>query len=118
MKAFLAGKFVGADRSPLAYVGYHVGAKIGLTTWDRERRMLVCFRINIPGKLREYRTWGGPASRERLNAMHHHLLMLADMRRARPNYEMAVSEWQRDAYWLKAEVGDLAEKFAEHRVNF
>ena len=36
MTAFLAGEFTGADRSPLAYVGYRVGKTNGLPKWDRK----------------------------------------------------------------------------------
>jgi hypothetical protein len=119
MQAFLAGEFIGSDRSPLAYVGYRVGKTNGLPVWDRQRRMQVCFRIDIPPELRpEYSSWAGPGSRERLNAMCAHIRMLAAMRRERPGYEVAVSEWERDAEWLRGELGDLAEKFSRHGVTW
>jgi hypothetical protein len=38
---------VGADRSPLDYVGYHVGKTSGLPVREREQRLHVCFRIDI-----------------------------------------------------------------------
>lgn len=118
MRAFLAGEFTGADRSPLAYVGYRVGKTNGLPTWDRERRMQVCFRIDIPAEMRrDYASWAGPGSRARLNAMRAHLRMLAAMRKDRPGYEVAVAEWERDAEWLGNELGDLADRFAQHRVT-
>jgi hypothetical protein len=119
MQAFLAGEFVGSDRSPLAYVGYRVGKTNGLPAWDRERRMQVCLRIDIPGELRrDYGAWAGPGSRTRLNAMHAHIRMLAAMRRDRPGYEVAVAEWERDAEWLKKELGDLVDKFSRHGVTW
>jgi hypothetical protein len=119
MRAFIAGEFVGADRSPLAYVGYHVGKTNGLPVWDRERRMQVCFRIDIPAELRrDYAAWSGPGSRERLNAMRGHIRMLAAMRRDRQGYEVAVAEWERDAGWLGGELGELAEKFARSGVTW
>lgn len=119
MQAFLAGEFTGSDRSPLAYVGYRVGKTNGLPNWDRERRMKVCFRIDIPKELRrEYRSWAGPGSRERLGAMCAHLRMLAAMRRGRPGYEVAVSEWERDEQWLRTEFGDVADRFSRHGVTW
>lgn len=119
MTAFLAGEFTGADRSPLAYVGYRVGKTNGLPKWDRERRMQVCFRIDIPSELRrDYASWAGPGSRTRLNAMRAHIRMLAAMRKDRPGYEVAVAEWERDAGWLGSELGDLADKFSRHGVTW
>lgn len=119
MRAFLAGEFVGADRSPLAYVGYRVGKTNGLPAWDRNRRLQVCFRIDIPSEIRrDYSSWAGPGSHERLNAMIAHIKMLAAMRRERPGYEVAVSEWERDAEWLRSELGELAEKFSRHGVTW
>lgn len=119
MQAFLAGEFVGSDRSPLAYVGYRVGKTNGLPTRDRERRMQVCFRIDIPAELRrDYASWAGPGSRTRLNAMRAHVRMLAAMRKDRQGYEVAVAEWERDAEWLATELGDLADKFSRHGVTW
>lgn len=119
MRAFLAGEFVGSDRSPLAYVGYRVGKTNGLPAWDRERRMQVCFRIDIPTELRrDYASWAGPGSRTRLNAMRAHIRMLAAMRKDRPGYEVAVAEWERDAGWLGTELGELADKFSRHGVTW
>lgn len=119
MQAFLAGEFVGSDRSPLAYVGYRVGKTNGLPEWDRNRRMKVCFCIDIPPEFRpDYASWRGPGSRERLNAMQSHIRMLAAMRRDRPGFEVAVSEWERDTEWLSSELGPLAEKFSRHGVTW
>ena len=119
MTAFLAGEFTGADRSPLAYVGYRVGKTNGLPKWDRERRMQVCFRIDIPSELRrDYASWAGPGSRTRLNAMRAHIRMLAAMRKDRPGYEVAVADWERDAEWLGTELGDMADKFSRHGVTW
>ena len=119
MEAFRAGEFVGADRSPLAYVGYHVGKTNGLPVRDREQRLLACFRIDIPKDLiADYRDWAGPASRQRLGKMRGHLKMLAAMRRDRPGFEVAVAEWERDAEWLQTEVGTLAETFDRHGVTW
>ena len=119
MRAFLSGQFIGADRSPLAYVGYRVGKTNGLPARERERRMLVCFRVDIPSQIKnEYGSWGGPGSLERLNGMYRHLKMLAAQRRGRPGFEVAVSEWERDAAWLKSELRALAEKFSKYGVTY
>lgn len=115
MRAFLSGQFIGADKSPLAYVGYRVGKTNGLSARERERRMVVCFRVDIPREIRgEYASWGGPGSLNRLNGMCQHLQMLAAQRRGRPGFEVAVSEWERDAAWLKSELRTLAEKFSKY----
>jgi hypothetical protein len=115
MSNFLSGKFTGEDRSPLAYVGYQVG-KSGLPEWDRRRRLEVCFRSEIPDDLdRKYLSWGTPVSQIRFEAMYGHLRMLADMRRFRQNYEVAVAEWDEDADWLRSELGPLAGRLARLR---
>lgn len=112
MRAFEAGQLVGADRSPLAYGGYHVGVTQGLPVRDREQRMLVCFHIDIPPDLMsDNRNWAGPASRLRLGKMRDHLWKLASQRRGRPGFDVVVSEWERDAEWLQTELGTLAETF-------
>ena len=115
MQAYLAGKFTGADRSPLAYVGYRVGETNGLAPRDRERRMMVCLRIDIPPAMRaDYRNWGGPATPERLGSMRRHLTMLASMRRGRLGYKTAVAEWERDAQWLQTEMETRIRRFARY----
>lgn len=119
MEAYRSGEFIGSDRSPLAYVGYHVGKTHGLPPRDREQRLLVCFRIDIPRDLiGDYRDWAGPASRQRLGKMRDHLRRLAAMRRNRPGYEVAVAEWGRDRDWLQREVGTVAETFDRHGVTW
>lgn len=118
MQAFLNGEFVGEDRSPLAYVGYRVGKTYGLSKWDRHRRLDVCFRTEVPNELSsKYQGWGQPGTLDRLSSMTTHLNMLADMRRYRRNYEVAVAEWEQDAEWLEAEFSNLARKFSRHRLR-
>jgi hypothetical protein len=113
MRSFLSGEFAGEDRSPLAYVGYRVGKSGGLPEWDRRRRLGVCFRIAIPDELSaKYSSWGPAASVTRLQAIIGHVEMLADMRRYRRNYEVAVSDWDDDAAWMRKEFMQTARKFS------
>ncbi|NKX71307.1 hypothetical protein HGE74_04345, partial [Rhodobacteraceae bacterium R_SAG1] len=74
MRAFLGGSFVGEDRSPLAYVGYRVGKTRGLVSRERQKRLEVCFRIEIPTVLdAKYQKWGRPATYQRFQAIEKHL---------------------------------------------
>ena len=80
---------------------------------------MVCFRVDIPREIRgEYASSGGPGSLNRLNGIYQHLQMLAAQRRGRPGFEVAVSEWERDAAWLKSELRALAEKFSKYGVTY
>ena len=110
MRDFLrAGQFFGDEHSPLAYVGYRVGKTKGLPVQDRRRRLRACFQIEIPRELAgKYQAWGKPVSRRRYDAMCQHITMLADMRRERRNYEIAVADWETDVHWFKAEYSKLA----------
>lgn len=112
MSAFLrAGQFFGEDHSPLAYVGYKVGKTSGLPTHERRRRLRACFQIEIPDQLADkYEAWGAPVTSGRFSAMHQHIKMLADMRRKRRNFEVAVSHWDEDEAWFREEHAKLAER--------
>ena len=112
MQDFLRGReFFGEDHSPLAYVGYKVGMTNGLPPQERRRRLRACFQIDIPQQLAaKYQAWGPPVTHHRLSSMRQHITMLAAMRRQRPNYEVAVSDWEADVAWLQEEYGDLAER--------
>jgi hypothetical protein len=112
MREFLSNnQFFGEDHSPLAYVGYKVGRTNGLPVQERRRRLRACFQIKIPPQLAaKYQAWGPPVTYQRFTSMRQHITMLADMRRARPSYEVAVSDWEADEEWLKTEYGGLAER--------
>ncbi len=112
MREFLSNnQFFGEDHSPLAYVGYKVGRTNGLPVQERRRRLRACFQIEIPPQLAaKYQAWGLPVTSQRFTSMCQHIAMLADMRRARPNYEVAVNDWEADEAWLKTEYGPLAER--------
>lgn len=112
MYAFLAGEFRGAEQSPLTHVGYHVGTTQGLSRWDRQRRIEVCFRVEVPDSLRSaYRDWAEPGTTQRLNAMLAHLRRHADLRRAQPGFERAVAEWDEDRVWMQDHLAPLARRF-------
>lgn len=115
MRAFLAGTFVGEDRSPLAYVGYRVGKTRGLTSRERQRRLDVCFRVEIPSDLDpKYQGWGPPATYQRFRSIERHLKMLADMRSGRRNQRFAVVDWEADRAWFLAEYSELAGLLQRH----
>lgn len=102
MTEFERGIFDGEDRSPLAYVGYKVGKIRGLSLSDRRQRLEVCFRIKTPATISpKYESWGSPASYTRCVAMSSHLRMLADMRRDKPSYKVAVANWDDDREWFQ-----------------
>lgn len=117
MREFIkAGQFFGEEHSPLAYVGYKVGKTSVLRLSDRRRRLKACFQIEIPRELADkYQAWGPAVSSRRFRSMCQHLTMLADMRRQRRNYEVAVADWEADLEWFEAEFGSLAHRLG--RVN-
>lgn len=115
MRAFLDGSFVGEDRSPLAYVGYRVGKTRGLASRERQRRLDVCFRIEIPSDLDpKYHGWGAPATYQRFRSIEKHLKMLADMRSGRSNQRFAVADWEADRKWFQGEYRELAGLLQRH----
>ncbi len=115
MRAFLDGSFVGEDRSPLAYVGYRVGKTRGLASRERQRRLDVCFRIEIPADLDpKYQGWGAPATYQRFRSIEKHLKMLADMRSGRSNQRFAVADWEADRSWFQCEYRELAGLLQRH----
>ena len=115
MRAFLDGSFVGEDRSPLAYVGYRVGRTRGLASRERQRRLDVCFRIEIPSDLDpKYQGWGAPATYQRFRSIEKHLKMLADMRSGRSNQRFAVADWEADRKWFQGEYRELAGLLQRH----
>jgi len=115
MRAFLDGSFVGEDRSPLAYVGYRVGKTRGLASRERQRRLDVCFRIEIPSDLDpKYQGWGSPATYQRFRSIEKHLKMLADMRSGRSNQRFAVADWEADRAWFQSEYRELAGLLQRH----
>lgn len=115
MRAFLEGSFVGEDRSPLAYVGYRVGKTRGLASRERQKRLDVCFRIEIPSDLDpKYQGWGAPATFQRFHSIEKHLKMLADMRSGRSNQRFAVADWEADRTWFQGEYRELAGLLQRH----
>ena len=119
MRAFLDGTFVGEDRSPLAYVGYKVGKTRGLVGRERQRRLDVCFRIEIPSELDpKYKGWGAPTTWQRYRSIEKHLKMLVDMRSGRSNLKFAVADWEADRDWFLREhkaLADLLQRYPPRR---
>ncbi len=119
MREFLSNnQFFGEDHSPLAYVGYRVGVVNGLPPQERRRRLRACFQVEIPPQLADkYQAWGLPVTSQRFTSMCQHIIMLANMRRARRNYEVAVSHWESDVQWFTAEYGSLAQRLHNARIG-
>jgi hypothetical protein len=103
-----SGDFEGEELSPLSYLGYRVGKTNGLRPDARRKRLKICFAIEMPSLLpSKYRRWGRPVTYQRYASIFNHLLMLANQRRGRPNYEFAVSDWEADAKWMESEFGQM-----------
>lgn len=119
MREFISNsQFFGEEHSPLAYVGYMVGKTQGLPTQERRRRLRACFQIEIPPQLAaKYQAWGAPVTCLRFASMCQHITMLANMRRERPNYDMAVSDWESDVQWSAEEYGALAQRLYKARIG-
>lgn len=119
MREFLSNtQFFGEEHSPLSYVGYKVGRYQGLPPQERRRRLRACFQIEIPPQLAaKYQAWSAPVTCLRFASMCQHITMLANMRRERPNYEVAVSDWESDVQWLAEEYGALAQRLYKARIG-
>jgi hypothetical protein len=103
------GGFDGEELSPLSYLGYRVGKTNGLSPKARRRRLRACLSIEMPTILPgKYRRWGRPVTYQRYASIFNHLLMLANQRRGRSNYQFAVADWEADAQWMKAEFEQMA----------
>lgn len=103
------GDFDGEELTPLSYLGYHAGKTKGLRPDARRERLKVCFETELSDLLPvKYRRWGRPVTYQRYASIFNHLVMLANQRRWRSNYEFAVSDWESDARWMEVEFGQLA----------
>lgn len=115
MRAFEAGEFHGEEVSPLAYIGYRVGKTRGLSPTDRQRRLKVCFHMEMPkGMPEKYSNWGRPATRMRYDRMAAHLAMLANQRRTTPAYIHAVAHWDADRIWFVDEFETVAKTYGKY----
>lgn len=109
MERARSGDFVGEELSPLAYLGYRVGKTNGLGPKARQNRLRACFSIEMPSLLAaKYQRWGRPATYQRYACIFNHLVMLANQRRGRSNYDFAVADWEADAKWMQIEFDQLA----------
>jgi hypothetical protein len=106
----------GQEMSPLACFGYRVGKTNGRT--EAERHAILDYAIVadldsvLPFLPATYRKeWGEPLSIKRFNRIKEHLENMADLRRGRRNFEVAVSHWRSDAAWFHASHRHLVEKY-------
>ena len=101
--------------SPLACFGYKVGKTNGLP--EHLRREIICFTwyAEIPSVVpRQYaQEWGEPGTSKRFSKIRSHLSMLANQRRSRKGYEVAVSHWDSDVNWLRENHSDLAYQYSQ-----
>lgn len=91
--------------SPLTAVGYHVGVSSPLTSQERRRLLENIFkgRLVFPADFTpsEQIDWGRPGSMIRLEKMAMHIARQISLRHNRPNFKIAVREWQEDLDWMK-----------------
>ncbi|WP_372995742.1 hypothetical protein [Marinobacter sp.] len=102
--------------SPLACFGYKVGKTNGLP--DQQRREIIYFTwyAEIPSVVpSQYaREWGEPGTSKRFSKIRSHLSMLANQRRTRKGYEVAVSHWDSDVKWFSGNYSDLAYQYSQY----
>lgn len=95
----------GAD-GMLSFFGYHVGESKGLLMSVRRDILDYIYRGNLPlvSDEKYTRSWGTPASPQRLKKLAMTLTHLAQNAQAKenPNYETAVSEWEADLRYIKS----------------
>ena len=107
--------FGGDGPSPLDYIGYHVGKTKGLREGDRQNCLRYCFVMEIPKTLQsKYQNWGRPATYLRYAKILGHLKMLADQRRFRTSYEIAVADWDSDCRWLVLQFDEIALRLSKY----
>lgn len=101
--------------SPLACFGYKVGKTNGLP--ERLRREIIYFTwyAEIPSivPLQYALEWGEPGTSKRFSKIQSHLSMLANQRRSRRGYEVAVSHWDSDVNWFRENHSDLAYEYSQ-----
>lgn len=103
------------NRSPLTAMGYHVGMRSHLTTKDRRSLLENIYRgrLIFPADFSpfEQREWGCPGSKNRLEKIATHIARQIALRDSRPNFEVAVDEWQSDLDWMKDEFYQSSYRF-------
>ena len=119
IKDYKAGLFIGEDRSPLAYVGYKAGKTANMPDRQRRERLAVCFRLEITASLPvKYQNWGKPATYRRYYKMQAHLNMLAQQRKRRRGYEVAVHHWREDRNWFVQKTQYIASRFNRYGFRY
>jgi len=102
--------------SPLACFGYKVGKTNGLPGQLRHEIIYFTWYAEIPSIVpSQYaREWGDPGTSKRFSKIRSHLSMLANQRRSRKGYEVAVSHWDSDVKWLTENYSDLAFQYSQY----
>jgi hypothetical protein len=110
--ALQSANFEGQEISPLACFGYRVGKINGRPENQRRAILEYAFFAGIPSFFpRPYASnWGEPATLKRFQRIIDHLVMLADQRDGRRNYEVAIEHWRGDAWWFKSEFWNFAQE--------
>lgn len=102
--------------SPLACFGYKVGKTNGLPDQMRHEIIYFTWYAEIPSVVpSQYaREWGAPGTSKRFSKIRSHLAMLANQRRSRKGYEVAVSHWDSDVTWLSENYSKLAYQYSQY----
>lgn len=106
----------GEDVSPLTFYGYRVGKTRGLRQSERREIIRYVMRARLTDPLaKTYQTsWGRPLTRQRRNAIIHHIDKLAAQRGTRKGYEVAVAEWTADGEWAAGIMDEETKKFSQY----
>ncbi|MCV2893340.1 hypothetical protein [Lentibacter sp. XHP0401] len=106
----------GEDVSPLTFYGYRVGKTRGLRQSERREIIRYVMRARLTDPLaKTYQTsWGRPLTRQRRNAIIHHIDKLAAQRGTRIGYEVAVAEWTADGEWAAGIMDEETKKFSQY----
>jgi len=93
------------NKSPLTAMAYHVGVSSTLSLTDRREVLSRIYKGRLifpPGfSPLEQKEWGPPSSCTRLERISTHIARQISLRLSRPEYNIAVQEWQEDLGWLK-----------------
>lgn len=112
--------FFGQEMSPLTCFGYRVGKTNGRPESERQailRYAIVAdLDVSLPFLPSNYRQeWGEPLSETRITRICSHLNGMADLRSSRSNFEFAISQWRKDAVWIRTEQLGMTKKIGSNK---
>lgn len=102
-----------SDHTALTKLGYRVG-KSGKAIDDRRDILRRAYEVSpdqVPEDIAPYLDgWGGPATRQRLNAMINTISSNISRFRTRKSHATAVADWRADLAWVKKNLGHRASR--------